>query len=161
MFSTPDLFDAHAASVGVCDLQFRSFGKVRRFHGPCVPLAVEADHVPVEAVLSTPGRGRVLVVDASGCMHTAVLGDRLAALAMTNGWAGAVVHGVVRDGRRLDELAFGVKALGTTARRSLVRHPARAAGSVHFGDVRFDSACWVYCDEDAVLVGRPGLCGPA
>ncbi|MBS0475226.1 MAG: hypothetical protein JSR28_08765, partial [Proteobacteria bacterium] len=70
---TADLFDAHHASVQVCELQFRSHGKRRSFSGPCRTLRVSEDHVPVRDILSTPGQGHVLVVDGAGVLRTGIL----------------------------------------------------------------------------------------
>ena len=57
-----------------------------------------------------PGAGRVLVVDGGGSMRCALLGDRLGALAVANGWAGLVIHGCVRDVAELERLDLGVRA---------------------------------------------------
>lgn len=149
--STADLFDANADTVSVCELQFRSFGKKQRFFGPCVPLLVNEDHRPVLAMLSTPGEGRVLVVDAGGSLRVGVMGDRLAAIAVENNWAGVVVHGAIRDSTAIDALDIGVKSLGTTARRCQTERGGLASAPVRFGGVEFSAGDWVYADVDAVL----------
>jgi len=33
--ATSDLYDAHAAEVSVCDVQFRNFGRIDSFAGQC------------------------------------------------------------------------------------------------------------------------------
>jgi regulator of ribonuclease activity A len=48
-------------------------------------------------VLSEPGDGGVLVIDGGGSLHTALVGDLIADLARSNGWAGVIVNGAVRD----------------------------------------------------------------
>ena len=114
---TADLYDAHHETVGVCALQFRSFGKRRSFFGPCATVATFEDHTPVLNVLSEPGNGRVLVVDGQGSLRIGLMGDRLAEIGVRNGWAGVVINGAIRDSLGIDALAIGVKALGATARR--------------------------------------------
>jgi regulator of ribonuclease activity A len=155
--STADLNDANPERVSVCALQFRSFGRKQDFSGPCLTLKVFEDHRKVRATAETPGEGRVLVIDGGGSLRVGLMGDQIAELAMINGWAGAVINGAVRDSRAIDQLDFGVKAVGTTARRSdtelggLVDHP------VAFGGVAFRTGWWVYADVDAVIVSETAL----
>lgn len=155
-FSTADISDTFPDRTAVCELQFRSFGMHACFCGPCVPLQA-LDHRPVKEALSQPGDGRVLVVDVQGHPRFGVFGDRLATLAVRNGWAGVVVHGLIRDSRLVNALDIGVKALGTTALRNPEAQPSAFGQPLSFGAVRFDASLWVYADADAVLVGPPGL----
>jgi regulator of ribonuclease activity A len=157
MMSTADLHDAFPTEVVVLDVQFRSFGTVMRFCGPCETVRAFEDHRPVRAVAQTPGDGRVLVVHGGGALRIGVLGGGIAETAWRNGWVGAVVFGAIRDSVEIAALPWGVKALGTTARRAeaavggLVGAPLECAGAaIHSGD-------WVYADEDAVLIARRRL----
>jgi regulator of ribonuclease activity A len=150
-FSTADLFDAQPDRIMVCDLQFRSFGKRLSFSGTCVTVSVIEDHRPVLAALEEAGRGRVLVVDGRGSLRIGLCGDRLAGIAATNGWAGLVVNGAIRDSRGIDALDIGVKALGTTARRSASPAPTERDVPVTFGGVTFIPGLRVYSDTDAVV----------
>jgi regulator of ribonuclease activity A len=154
---TADLFDAHPDSVGVCDLQFRSYGKRRSFFGACKTLKVFEDHVPVLEALQAPGAGSVLVVDAGGSLRVGVLGDRLAEIGARNGWAGVIVFGAVRDSAGIDQLDFGVKALGTTARRAQMRSAGHSNIAVRIGGVEITPQCWVYADVDSVIVSPKEL----
>ena len=158
-FATSDIHDAHADEVAVCDVQFRGFGRRVRFAGPCATVRTFEDHRRVREALEQPGGGRVLVVDGGGSLRFALLGDRMAELAIRNGWAGAVVHAAIRDSEAIDALDFGVKALGTTARR-----PAGDLGGVRDVPVTIAGAIfrpgdWVYADADAVLVAPRRLHG--
>lgn len=155
---TPDLFDAYEGQVDVVELQFRGFGKRHAFYGPCATIKCFEDNRLVRQASQSPGEGRVLVVDAGGSMRVAMMGDMLAANCVRNGWAGAVIFGVVRDTPQIDTLDFGVKALGTTARKA---GPEDLGGvvdrPVSFGNVSFQPGDWVYADADAVLVSRKKL----
>ncbi len=160
MLSNADISDANVDSTEVCNLQFRSFGTRSRFCGPCFPMRVEEDHRPVDEVLSQPGAARVLVVDGGASLRIGVFGDRLAKLAISNGWAGLVINGAIRDSAVINQLDIGVKALGATALRAATPSPASgtiAGEPVNFGGIRFALGAWVYCDEDSVLVGPPNL----
>lgn len=153
MPGTADLFDAYPETMLVCDLQFRSFGQIGAFCGPCATVSVFEDHRPVLAMLDAPGKGRVLVVDGKGSLRVGLCGDRLATIAVARGWAGLVINGAIRDSAGIDGLDIGVKALGTTARRSAEPRPSRSGEPVTFGGVTFTPGLWVYADRDAVLVG--------
>ncbi len=154
-FSTANLSDANL-DAQVVNLQWRNFGGRDCFFGPCYPLQAQ-DHRPIDEVVSTAGEGRVLVVDCSGSLRIGVFGDRLAAIAVRNGWAGVIVNGAIRDTVKLSELDLGVKAMGVTALRSREPRPSVKGEPVEFGDVRFEAGDWVYCDQDAVLVSKVKL----
>lgn len=158
MFSTADISDAYPDTTSVCQLQFRSFGMRAQFAGPCATLRVEEDHRPVMRKLSTPGAGRVLVVDVAGSLWVGVFGDRLAELACCNGWVGVVVNGAIRDSATVDTMDIGVRALGTTALRSATEGTGGVADvPVEFGGVIFRPGAWVYCDADAVLISSTAV----
>jgi len=161
MIVTADIFDLHHAELGVCELQFRSFGGRRSFFGPCTTVKVFEDHNPVLEILSTPGAGRILVIDAGGSLRVGVMGDRVAAAGVRNGWIGAIIFGAIRDSAGINGLDFGVKALGATARRGWTQTPGEKAVPVAFGSVRFEPGDWVYADEDCVLAAKRELALPA
>ncbi|MGH8436266.1 MAG: ribonuclease E activity regulator RraA [Pseudomonas sp.] len=157
MLSNADISDANVESTKVCNLQFRSFGLKHRFHGRCYPLLVDEDHRPIDDMVSQPGEGRVLVVDGGASLRIGVIGDRLARIAVANGWAGVVVNGAIRDSVAVNQLDIGIKALGVTSLRSATAGPSIKGEAVTFGGVHFHSQLWVYCDEDSVLTGPAGL----
>lgn len=101
---------------------------------------------------STPGAGRVLVVDGGGSMGCALLGDTIALLARDNGWAGVVLNACVRDAVALDALGLGVKALGTCPRPSRKEGAGEIDVPVSFGDATFEPGAPLYADEDGVIV---------
>jgi regulator of ribonuclease activity A len=80
------------------------------------------------------------------------MGDTMAALAAKNGWAGAVIFGAIRDSAAIDALDFGIKAVGTTARRSAQDLGGAVDAPVAIGGVTFRPGDWVYADRDAVIV---------
>ncbi len=155
---TPDIYDAYGGEIEVVEAQFRGFGRRQEFCGPCATIKCFEDNRLVRQASLSPGKGRVLVVDAGGSMRVAMMGDVLAANCMENGWAGAVIFGVVRDTPQIDQLEFGVKALGTTCRKA---GPADLGGAVDvplsFGNAAFRPGDWVYADVDAVLVSGKEL----
>lgn len=154
---TADLFDRYEARVVSCQTQFRQFGGRRAFHGEVMTVRCFEDNVLLKQTLSTPGLGRVLVVDGGGSLGAALLGDVLGGIAVTHGWSGVVLHGAVRDTVALASLELGVKALGSNPRKSQKKGVGEAGVPVTFGGVTFMPGHWLYSDEDGILVSPEAL----
>lgn len=155
-FATADLYDAHGDDLSVLEIPLEDLGGRARFSGPIATVQALEDNSKVREILSTPGHGRVLVVDGAGSRRYALVGDRIAASAVENGWSGIVVHGCVRDRVALGRLALGVRALGTIPRKTEKRGQGLEGLPVRFGGVRFEPGAWLYADEDGIVVSaRP------
>ena len=154
---TADLYDAHHDRLQVIDLQFRSFGRVETFFGPCATVRTFHDHTPVLTMLDSPGEGRVLVVDAKGSLTVGVMGDRLAEKGAQNGWRGVVIAGAIRDSAGIDALDLGVRALGTTARRGWHEVDAGFGEVLWLGGAQIREGDWIYADRDSVIVAPAEL----
>jgi regulator of ribonuclease activity A len=150
--STTDLCDAHPEAQ-VCEPVFRLFGGRTAFSGPIATLKVFEDNTLVREAVSTPGEGRVLVVDGGRSLRCSLFGGNLAVAAARNGWAGVVVNGAVRD---IDELAaqpVGVRALAVFPRKSeRGLHSGQAGIPVLFAGVTFREGEWLCADKDGVVV---------
>ncbi|MFF3438167.1 ribonuclease E activity regulator RraA [Streptosporangium sp. NPDC002721] len=155
--STADLVDAHGSAVASCLTQFRSYGPSPRFAGPIATVRCLEDNALVKRVLATPGEGHVLVVDGAGSLRTALMGDVIAASAVSHGWSGVVVNGAVRDTAALGGLDLGVKALGSNPAKSAKEGTGELDVPVTFGEVVFTPGAWLYSDEDGILVSPARL----
>jgi regulator of ribonuclease activity A len=149
---TADLVDDIGPDVRSCDVQFRQFGGRTQFAGPISTVRCLQDNALLKSVLSTPGDGGVLVIDGEGSLHTALVGDVIAELAHSNGWAGLVVHGAVRDAAALRDLDLGIKALGTNPRKSSKAGVGERDVTVSFGGVTFVPGDIAYSDDDGIVV---------
>jgi regulator of ribonuclease activity A len=149
---TADLVDDIGPDVRSCDVQFRQFGARAQFAGPISTVRCDEDNALLKSVLSTPGDGGVLVIDGGGSLHTALVGDVIAELAHSNGWAGLVVHGAVRDAAALRSLDVGIKALGTNPRKSGKTGAGERDVTVSFGGVTFVPGDIAYSDDDGIVV---------
>lgn len=149
---TADLVDRLGEDVRSCDLQFRSFGGRDRFAGPARTLRCFQDNALLKQTLSQPGDGAVLVVDGGGSLHTALVGDVIAGLGVTNGWSGLVLVGAIRDSAAIAELPLGVKALGTNPRKSGKTGAGELDVPVTVGNVSVQPGEWVFADPDGILV---------
>ncbi len=155
--ATADLYDEHAGELEVCELQLRQFGGVTAFHGEISTVRCFEDNVLVREALSGDGAGKVLVVDGGGSLRAALIGDIIAGLALENGWAGIVLNGAVRDVAALRGLGIGLKALGSTPRKSAKAGAGASGVPVNFGGARFVPGHWLYGDEDGVITGARAL----
>lgn len=149
---TADLVDDIGPDVRSCDLQFGQFGARREFAGPISTVRCFEDNALLKSMLSEPGDGRVLVIDVGGSLHTALVGDVIAELGRTNGWAGLIVNGAVRDAATLRTLDIGIKALGTNPRKSAKTGAGERGIAVSLGGVDFIPGDLAYSDEDGIVV---------
>jgi regulator of ribonuclease activity A len=156
-FTTADLCDAFPELVQVAEPLFREYGGVSKFAGPIETLRVFEDNRLVRETLETKGLGRVLVVDGGGSLRAALVGSRLAALAHSNGWAGLVIYGCVRDSAEIGRVPLGIRALATTPRRSGKAGQGDRGGTVTFAGVAFTPEQYLFADADGILVASRNL----
>jgi regulator of ribonuclease activity A len=149
---TADLVDDIGPEVRSCDVQFRQFGALTEFAGPISTVRCHQDNALLKSVLSEPGDGGVLVIDGGGSLHTALVGDLIADLARTNGWAGVVVNGAVRDAAALRDISLGIKALGTNPRKSTKTGAGTRDVTVSLGGVDFVPGDIAYSDDDGIVI---------
>lgn len=150
--ATADLVDSIGADVRSCDVQFRQFGGHTQFAGPISTVRCFQDNALLKSVLSQPNEGGVLVVDGGGSLHTALVGDLIAELARSNGWAGLIINGAVRDAAALRGLDIGIKALGTNPRKSTKTGDGERDIEITLGGVTFLPGEIAYSDDDGIVV---------
>lgn len=151
-FQTADLCDAHDDRVQVVAPLFRSYGGRRIFSGPIATLKLFEDNGLVRQALEQPGNGRVLVIDGGGSLRCALIGDQLAALAVTNNWSGFLVWGCIRDSRAIGEMGIGALALATHPRKTVKRNQGDTDIPVTFAGASFRPGEWLYADEDGIII---------
>lgn len=152
--ATADLYDEFGEGLQSTSMQFRSFGGRTVFGGLIRTVRCFEDNALVKSTLATPGNGAVLVIDGSGSLGTALMGDMIAESAVRNGWAGVVIHGAIRDSVAISHLDLGVKALGTNPRKSAKLGAGEVDVDLAFGGVVYRVGKRLYADEDGVLVER-------
>ena len=153
---TADLVDDIGPDVRSCDTQFRQFGGRAQFAGPISTVRCFQDNALLKSVLSEPGNGRVLVVDGGGSLHTALVGDLIAELGRSNGWAGLILNGAVRDAATLRNLDIGIKALGTNPRKSAKTGSGERDVIVLVGGIDFAPGDLALRDDDGTFVFAEG-----
>jgi len=159
--ATTDLCDRHETDVlaGVVQLMrpgLLAFGQRTHFQGQAATLKIFEDNTSLAQIVKSPGKGRVLLVDAGESLRCAVLGGNLAQTAAENSWSGIVIAGAVRDADELDACALGIRALGVCPRRSIKRAEGEAEIRIALLGVVAVPGDWVYADRDGVIVApRP------
>jgi regulator of ribonuclease activity A len=149
---TADLVDDIGPDVRSCDVQFRQFGARTQFAGPIATVRCFQDNALLKSVLSSPGDGGVLVIDGSGSLHTALVGDLIADLGRSNGWSGVIVNGAVRDAAALRDIELGIKALGTNPRKSKKTGAGERDVTIRLGGVEFVPGDIAYSDDDGIVI---------
>ena len=152
MTATADLYDDHGESLQVLTPLFTSYGGKVAFSGPVVTLKVFEDNTLVRAALEEPGEGRVLVVDGGGSLRCALVGDNIAELARSNGWAGVVVYGCIRDAAQIGAMQVGLQALNTNPRKSVKKGVGERDIPVRFADALIEPGAWLYADADGIVI---------
>ncbi|WP_426997403.1 ribonuclease E activity regulator RraA [Pseudarthrobacter sp. N5] len=152
--NTADLYDERGEELDSVSLQFQSLGGHSHFSGPVRTIRCFEDNALVKSALATPGNGSVLVVDGSGSLHTALMGDMIAESAVANGWAGVVICGAIRDREAIAKLPLGVKALGSNPRKSAKLGAGETDVTVTLDGVNVRPGAMIWCDPDGILVER-------
>ena len=153
---TADLVDDIGSAVRSCDTQFRQFGARTQFAGRISTVRCFEDNALLKSVLSEPGDDRILVIDGAASVHTALVGDIIAELGCSNGWAGLIINGAVRDAVTLRSLDIGIKALGTNPRKSAKTGLGDRDVVVGIGGVEFIPGDLAFSDDDGIVVMAPG-----
>lgn len=156
-FSTADLFDVFEDRCSSCETQFKQYGRRRVFSGQIRTVQCLNDNVLLRRTLETASDGEVLVVDGSGSLGSALIGDIIAGLGAKNGWSGVIIFGAIRDVERISRIDFGVKALGSNPKKSTKAGTGRVDAAVSFGEVTFTPGDWIYSDEDGIIVSADKL----
>ena len=157
MKSTPDLCDQYPELVQAVEPMFSNFGGRESFGGQVVTVKCFEDNSRVKELVSTPGEGRVMVVDAGGSMRRACLGDMLAEKASANGWSGIIIYGCIRDVDEIMAIDIGVQALGVHPIKTDKKGIGEIDIAVTFGGVTFNSGDYVYADNNGIIVSPEKL----
>lgn len=153
---TPDLCDDYP-EVLVVEPGFRNYGGISAFGGEIVTVKCFEDNSVVKEQVGLAGNGRVMVVDGGGSKRAALLGDMLAAQAASNGWAGLIINGCIRDVDIVGQTQLGVQALGTHPRKTEKRDVGDLNVPVTFSGVTFRPGQYIYADNNGIIVAEQPL----
>ncbi|KAJ1274479.1 hypothetical protein BS78_05G064800 [Paspalum vaginatum] len=157
-----DICDANSHLLTTGELRplppvFQIYGKKRYFSGRVVTVKCLEDNLLVREFLAQEGHGRVLVVDGCGSLRSAIIGGILAKKAQSNGWAGIVVYGCIRDVDDVNVCDIGVRALNS----SPVKPGKKGNGEKHVPvTIAGTTVCdgdWLCADSDGIIVSSTEL----
>ena len=152
-----DLCDAHEEQLQVAEPVFNNYGGRVAFSGEIETVKCHEDNSLVKALVATPGRGRVLVVDGGGSLRRSLLGDQLAANALQNQWSGFVIYGAIRDIEVIGTLDIGVKALNVIPLKTEKRGLGDQGVLLRFAGARFKPGDYLYADCNGLVVSDHAL----
>lgn len=156
---TPDLCDEYP-EITVVEPGFRNYGGIKAFGGEIVTVKCFEDNSVVKEQVALPGNGKVMVVDGGGSRRAALLGDMLAEKAASNGWAGIIIYGCIRDVDVIGETQLGVQALATIPRKTEKRGIGDLNVPVTFHGTTFHPGHFVYADNNGIVVSEKALALP-
>lgn len=156
-FRTADLCDEFSQQLVICKQPFISYGKRRAFSGPISTVQVLEDNVLVKEALQSIPKGNVLVVDGGGSRNCALLGDRLAGIAVERELAGIIIHGCVRDAADLRDMDVGILSLGSNPLKSKKEGKGSRDVPVIFGEATWKPGNYIYADEDGIIIAEKKL----
>jgi len=131
--------------------------KKKAFSGKINTLDLFEDNSFVRKQLESNGKGKVLVVDGGASLRCALVGDKLAELAITNKWEGIIVNGCIRDNYLINQMDIVITAINISPVKSIKRNIGKMNIPVNFSGVTFIPGQFVYSDNYGVLISKKSL----
>lgn len=154
---TADFCDDHPEVVAVLGPGYTNFGGAPMSQGKVVTIQLDRNNSDLISLLrDEPGDGRFVVVDSEQAYY-AIVGEQLMKYAHSNGYAGILVNGYIRDTEQIKTIPVSLYALGTCPRKYIPVTKGQRDVPVSFGDVTFKSGDYVYTDTDGVIVSPQPL----
>lgn len=120
--------------------------------GPALTVKTRpGDNLMVHKAIDMAEPGDVIVVDAGGDLTTAIIGELMAAHAVTRGIAGLVIDGAIRDSAALRAGRFPVFAAGITHRGPYKDGPGEINVAIALDGMVIAPGDLILGDEDGVL----------
>ena len=156
-YITPDLCDEYPELVQVVEPMFNNFGGKDNFGGQIVTVKCHEDNSKVKEAVGENGIGKVLVVDGGGSHRRALLGDMLAEKAISNGWAGIIIYGCIRDVDEINNMEIGVRALGSNPMKTDKLGEGQRNISIEFAGIKIAPGNYIYADNNGIVVAGKKL----
>lgn len=149
---TADFCDNQPERVSVLGPGYSSYGGVAACRGEIQTIRLNQNNADLVTLLrDEPGQGKVVVVDSDQTYY-AIVGEMLMQFAETNGYAGIIVNGYIRDTEQIKGIPVALYALGTCPRKSIPVTQGERDIPLSFGGVDFRPGEFVYADSDGIIV---------
>lgn len=120
--------------------------------GPALTVKVRpGDNLMVHMALNLAVEGDVIVVDASGDLTNAIIGERMLAYCVAKKFAGMVIYGAVRDYGWIRQQNFPVYASGISHRGPYKDGPGEINVPISIGGMVVNPGDLIIGDEDGLL----------
>jgi 4-hydroxy-4-methyl-2-oxoglutarate aldolase len=141
-------------------ISFNAYTGIQRMVGRCKTTLwadiYDTDKEPYKLELQAVDscmQGEVLICAAGGSVRSGIWGELLSAAAANRGCSGVIVHGAVRDIKKMTDMAFPVFATNKSPYDSLNRQRiVEVDVQVEIGGVIFNGGDLVFADEDGLVV---------
>jgi regulator of RNase E activity RraA len=123
-----------------------------RLVGPALTVKTRpGDNLMVHKALDLALPGDVIVVDAGGDLTNSIIGELMAAYAVSRGIAGIVINGSIRDSESLARARFPVFAAGVTHRGPLRSGPGEIGRAIAIDGMVIEPGDLMVGDADGVV----------
>ena len=156
-YNTSELCDMFTEQVDVLDPIFEHYGGITSFGGQVQTVKCFEDNALIANVVSTEGRGKVLVIDGGGSTRRGLIDAELAELAAENNWEGIVCYGSVRDVDALEDIDIGVQGLVSIPVGASNDTTGESDVAVNFGGVTFLPDDHIYADNTGIILSPDPL----
>lgn len=156
-YNTSELCNMYADLVDVLEPIFSNYGGRNSFGGQVVTIKCFENNGLIQQILSTPGEGKVLVIDGGGSTRRALIDIDLAELALSNNWEGIVCYGSVRDVDAIEELELGIQGLVSIPVGASDELVGESDVAVNFAGVTFLPEDHIYADNTGIILSPEPL----
>lgn len=154
---TADLCDTYPELTSVLGPGYSNYGAAPMCQGEVVTIQLERNNSDLITLLRDEnGEGKVVVVDSDQAYY-AIVGEMLMKFAHSNGYAGIILNGYIRDKEQIKDIPVALYALGTCSRKYIPVTQGKRDIELSFGGVDFRPGDYVYADKDGVIVTEKPL----
>jgi len=156
-YNTSELCNIYADLIDVVEPIFCNYSGRSSFGGQVVTIKCFENNGLIHQVVSTNGKGKVLVIDGGGSTRRALIDFRIAEIATKNGWEGIVCYGSVRDVDALEELDLGIQGLVSIPVGASDQDIGESDIAINFAGVTFLPDDHIYADNTGIILSPEPL----
>jgi len=156
-YNTSELCNIYADLIDVVEPIFCNYSGRSSFGGQVVTLKCFENNGLIQQVVSSNGKGKVLVIDGGGSTRRALIDLNIAEIATKNGWEGIICYGSVRDVDALEELDLGIQGLVSIPVGASDQDIGESDVAINFAGVTFLPDDHIYADNTGIILSPEPL----